>query len=353
MVYVLAKWWWRFKSEKSGLWRRIVWAIHQKARTWNDVPVKNAMSGPWRNIYNISQPLLEANIDLKGAITSVVGNGQNTYFWLDTWTELGPFYLLFPDLFKMEVHKDCLVAERWTTSSAGPAFNWAWVVTDLGQVAEDQLQQMLVVLNNRSRSMAPDSWIWQHEANGSFSVASIKRVLGSVGRTRTDKVFEWNSWVPKKIGIVAWRAEMERLPTKCALARRNVAVPDRWCVLCGEYEETCDHLFVSCHYSQSIWQNLASWCRLQPIIAFGMNDLLTLHASSLGPRKRKTIQAIVLVAFWSIWKVRNEVVFRQAVPNFTRTLDEIKSMAYLWIKNRSKAVSLTWEDWSRFNLTSM
>ncbi|KAJ0471319.1 putative RNA-directed DNA polymerase [Helianthus annuus] len=350
---MLAKWWWRFKTEKSGLWRRVIWAIHHKSRAWNDIPTKNSVGGPWKSICGINSTLLEANVDLKGAISAVVGNGQNTQFWLDYWVEPGPLYLQFPDLFKEELHKDCLVADRWIVEGSGPVPNWAWTNTTLSQVAAAQLSQLLVILNSITLSTVPDGWRWKLESNGSFSVASIKRVLSSAGRIRPDHVFEWNSWVPKKAGIVAWRANMERLPTRCALARRSVPVQNRMCVLCGDYEETCDHLFVSCHFSQMVWQNIAIWCRLQPVIAFGINDLLSLHTSISGPKRRKVIHAVVLVAFWCLWKTRNDVVFRNGIPNFTRTLDEIKSMAFLWIKNRSKVSSLSWEDWSRFNLVGM
>ncbi|KAJ0480923.1 putative reverse transcriptase zinc-binding domain-containing protein [Helianthus annuus] len=199
-------------------------------------------------------------------------------------------------------------------------------------------------------STASDKWKWRFEVDGVFSVASIKNILCSAGRVRPENVFEWNNWVPKKVCIVAWRVEMERLPTKSALARRNVPIPNQSCVFCGVYVESCDHVFVSCHFAQMVWQNLAGWLRMQPIIAFGIQDLLTLHGSSSGSRRKKAILAIILVAFWCIWKTRNEIVFRQVVPNFARTLDEIKSMAFLWIKNRSKANSSTWEEWSRFNL---
>ncbi|XP_022024071.1 uncharacterized protein LOC110924362 [Helianthus annuus] len=144
---------------------------------------------------------------------------------------------------------------------------------------------------------------------------------------------------------------MERLPTKCALARRNVPVQNQLCVLCGDYEETSEHVFVSCQFAQTIWQNLAGWCMIPPVIAFGIGDLLTLHESSSGSRKiRKVIHALVLVTFWSIWKARNEVVFRQVKANTTRSLDEIKSVTYLWVKSRAKVAALSWEDWSRFSL---
>ncbi|XP_022041395.1 uncharacterized protein LOC110943975 [Helianthus annuus] len=202
-------------------------------------------------------------------------------------------------------------------------------------------------------SLSSDIWKWRYEADGVFTVGSIKYILSSVGRSSPENVFEWNSWVPKKVCIVAWRAEMERLPTKSALARRNVPVPDQLCVLCGDYVESCDHVFVSCHFAQTVWQNLAAWLKMQPVIAFGIKDLLTLHASISGSRKRKVVHAIALVAFWCVWKLRNDIVFRQAAPNITRTLDEIKSMAFLWIKSRAKLNTLTWEDWSRFNLGVM
>ncbi|XP_022030992.1 uncharacterized protein LOC110931930 [Helianthus annuus] len=121
------------------------------------------------------------------------------------------------------------------------------------------------------------------------------------------------------------------------------------CVLCGEYVETCDHIFVSCHHAQTAWLNIATWCNLPPTIAFGISGLLTLHEVSSGSwKKKKAIYAIVLVTIWSIWKMRNDVVFRQSVPNAMKMLDGIKSLAYLWVKNHSKELWLTWEDWSRF-----
>ncbi|KAF5790976.1 putative RNA-directed DNA polymerase [Helianthus annuus] len=350
---MLAKWWWRFKTEKEGLWRRVIWAIHHNTRSWNDISVKVSVAGPWKQIYSIRQPLLLANIDLSRAFSAVVGNGRNTFFWLDSWLVSDPLYLLFSELFKVEMFKTCLVADRWVTSSSGHEFNWAWASPELGTVAANQLHQLMSMINGRMVSMGPDLWKWNPEGNGCFSVASIKKSLSSVGRVISDRVFEWNNWVPKKVGIVAWRAEMERLPTRSALARRNVPVPNQLCVLCGEYEETCDHIFVSCHFAQSVWQNIAVWCKIPPIIAFGINDLLSLHVSIPGSKRRKAVHAIVMVAIWSIWKIRNDVVFRQVSPIFTKALDEIKSMAYLWIKNRSKVVTLSWEDWSRFNLGVM
>ncbi|KAJ0925693.1 putative reverse transcriptase zinc-binding domain-containing protein [Helianthus annuus] len=67
-------------------------------------------------------------------------------------------------------------------------------------------------------------------------------------------VVQWNHWVARKVGIVAWGAEGERLPTMAALARRGIPVTSLACVLCGEIDETCEHLFMSCQFAQTVWQ---------------------------------------------------------------------------------------------------
>ncbi|KAJ0899134.1 putative reverse transcriptase zinc-binding domain-containing protein [Helianthus annuus] len=155
----------------------------------------------------------------------------------------------------------------------------------------------------------------------------------------------------KKVAIVAWRAEMERLPTKCALIHRNITVQNNLCALYGDYAETCEHIFVSCQLSQSVWQNIADWLKIPPIFAFAITDLLDLHGVSANARKKKkALHAVILVTFWCLWKMRNEAVFKQASPNTTKIMDEIKTMAYLWVKNRSKMVELTWEKWCRFEI---
>ncbi|XP_021997739.1 uncharacterized protein LOC110894818 [Helianthus annuus] len=197
-----------------------------------------------------------------------------------------------------------------------------------------------------------DVWKWKYASDGFFNVAGIKKILSTANRVRPTKVFKWNNWIPKKVAIVAWRAEMERLPTKCALAMRNITVQNNLCVLCGDYAETCEHIFVACQFAQMIWQNIADWCKIPPIIAFDLYDLLSLHETCSGAssKKKKVLHAVILVTMWSLWKLRNETVFSQSNPNTTKILDEIKAMAFLWVKNRSKMVSLSWEDWYRFEI---
>ncbi|XP_022030513.1 uncharacterized protein LOC110931426 [Helianthus annuus] len=207
-IAMLAKWWWRFKTKKSGLWRRVIWAIHHNSRGWKDIPIKVSMARPWKSIASVRNILLAADIDLNTASNAV---------------------------------------------------------------------------------LADDKWLWKFDGSGSFNVASIKRILGAANRVRPARVFKWNNWVPEKVGIVAWRAEMERLPTKSALFARNIPVQNQMCAMCGNYFETSEHIFVSCHFAQLIWQNVVNWCSIPPIIAFDIKDLLTLHEISSGSSRKKKV----------------------------------------------------------------
>ncbi|KAD7117615.1 hypothetical protein E3N88_04883 [Mikania micrantha] len=35
-----------------------------------------------------------------------------------------------------------------------------------------------------------------------------------------------------------------------------------WCVLCGELNESAEHLFLSCRVAQLIWEEISKWCRI-------------------------------------------------------------------------------------------
>ncbi|XP_035844133.1 uncharacterized protein LOC118490545 [Helianthus annuus] len=185
---MLSKWWWRFKTDKDALWRRVIWAVHHNNRSWTPIPAKVSLAGPWKQIVGIREHLNQVGINLPDSIWCLVGIGS-------------------------------------------------------------------------------------------------------------------------KVGVVSWRAIPERLPTRAALAARNIDNGDTRCPLCGEYEDTSDHLFVSCHFTQSIWLVIAQWCRIPPMVAFSLKDVLDTHVTVYGSKKKKkVISAIIQVVIWSVWRMRNKLL---------------------------------------------
>ncbi|KAJ0908686.1 hypothetical protein HanRHA438_Chr07g0313201 [Helianthus annuus] len=61
-----------------------------------------------------------------------------------------------------------------------------------------------------------------------------------------------------------------------------------------------------------------------------------------------TLKGIVIVACWCLWKARNRVVFSSGQANVDDIFNEIRSLGFLWFKNRSKCKSISWSDWCKF-----
>lgn len=79
-------------------------------------------------------------------------------------------------------------------------------------------------------------------------------------------MFDWNKIVPKKVSIPMWRVEMEILPLLLSLARRHIQVPLVQCPICGDCEESAEHLFVSCRFAES--EEISKWCKIPDISFF-------------------------------------------------------------------------------------
>ncbi|KAJ0511624.1 putative RNA-directed DNA polymerase [Helianthus annuus] len=348
---LLAKWWWRFTTEKDNLWRRVIWSIHHNNRSWAPIPVKVSVAGPWKQIVGIRDYLSQVGINLSESIWSRVSGGSKTAFWLDFWIGDNPLYIGFPLLFALESDRSCRVSDRVSWGLDVLNVSWAWSRSILSDSEQQELSDLLLLLCDFNGGEGLDTWVWKHDNSEIFSVASIKNIAATESSQVPGYVFHWNKLVPKKVGIVSWRALSERLPTRVALAARNIQIADTRCLLCEEYDETCDHLFVACQFTQSIWLIMAQWCRSQPTFAFSLKDILEAHKAVHGSKKKKLVfNAIAQVVIWSVWRMRNEVLFGQASPSVSKVVEEVKSLTFLWIKNRSGSSNWSWNDWRSFSV---
>ncbi|KAF5802616.1 hypothetical protein HanRHA438_Chr06g0270621 [Helianthus annuus] len=111
--------------------------------------------------------------------------------------------------------------------------------------------------------------------------------------------------------------------------------------------------FVTCCFVQMVSQLVSQWCKLQPIFAFRVRDLLDLHLYVGGSAKfKKAIHAICHTAFWCIWRCRNAAVFKHKRPSMQTVMGDIKGMSFLWVKARSKQRNMDWDLWNCFNILS-
>ncbi|MFS8029935.1 putative ribosomal protein L37ae [Helianthus anomalus] len=104
-------------------------------------------------------------------------------------------------------------------------------------------------------------------------------------------------------------------------------------------EETADPFF-----SNEVWQAVSA----AKIIAFSTKDILNLHTSLDGGKTyRWMTQSVLLMACWILWKLRNNIVFNRKKAKAAGVVQELKILGLLWIKNRSRKVSLDESKWNR------
>ncbi|MFS7901135.1 hypothetical protein Hanom_Chr00s171574g01828981 [Helianthus anomalus] len=143
-----------------------------------------------------------------------VGSGANVAFWIDFWIGSQPLFMSFPLLFELEKKKSCSVSERVSWESNRVTLSWFWSRSLLSVNEEAELLELTLLLSEFVVSDGPDRWVWALGNSESFSVADIKKAAAEFCRSIPAYVFVWNKYVPKKVGVVSWRAISDRLPTK-------------------------------------------------------------------------------------------------------------------------------------------
>ncbi|XP_076921709.1 uncharacterized protein LOC143583229 [Bidens hawaiensis] len=252
-VSLLTKRWWRFKNEKGKLWWNVIWSFHHSAKPLCYIPTKLSCAGPWRQIGKISPDLNSDGFVLNKLFRTNVKNGETNWFWLDMWVNDYPLCNRFPNLFSIEKSKWCVVADRLYMIDGVICRRWDWQRDPTSLPYFEEFRGLLSICKHVIIRPGKDKSIWCGDHSGEFSVRSLKGLLLEMSLSRPDNVFEWNNWLPKKVGFVAWRVVLNRLPTMEALAKRNILVSSLDCSICGKRMETVDHVFISCDFSQAVW----------------------------------------------------------------------------------------------------
>ncbi|KAJ0476786.1 putative reverse transcriptase zinc-binding domain-containing protein [Helianthus annuus] len=339
---LLCKWGWRYKKERDNLWVKVVDAIHFGGSGWAFLPVKKTFGGVWSNVVSvISKPLVD-NRTLRGFFRGMVGRGDSIFFWLDPWLRDVPLKEVFPNLFSLEVVKTCSIRDRLCG-------NWLWRHNPDLDDERSELDALMSAISSISLSDRPDDWSWLPNRPGIFSVNSVKKTLDSLVDCRNLFVLDWCKWVPLKCNVFVWRTEMNRIPTLDVLRSRGIGVGDGICPLCKSEVESVDHLFTSCIMATILWQKISRWCHISPIFAFSFKDLLVIHRDKyIDHRVKPVVHGIIISACWCLWLARNKAVFSGVEAKAESIFSEVRSLGFLWYKNRSRNWSISWSDWCKF-----
>ncbi|KAJ0555818.1 hypothetical protein HanIR_Chr07g0306511 [Helianthus annuus] len=121
--------------------------------------------------------------------------------------------------------------------------------------------------------------------------------------------------------------------------------------MCGDGNETAEHLFCSCAVASEVWFLISRWLKISPIFAFSLTEMLDIHEfSGLGSKAKDIFKGIIMVGWWCIWRARNETRFSNRHFSAISIAEDIKSLGFLWYSNRSKSKDVSWANWVSFSL---
>lgn len=250
------------------------------------------------------------------------GNGRSCRFWKDPWTSLGPLIKLIGSNGPRQtgIPSNAYVSSVWV--------NGGWV---LPPARSDQFEQLLLHLSTITLSSSEDKPHWRiNDINRKdFCSNLIYQELIDV-----KPVVNWWKIVWIKRGIpkhrtLTWMFILNRCPTRDRLLSFGLSV-DPMCLLCNQAPESRDHLFFACHYSYSVWSNLA--LRISRFSSsMDWNNLLEDLISYSGDMKTRYILLLAWqITIYEIWKERNNRLHRQT----HRSTDSIIRLIESIIKNR-------------------
>ncbi|XP_022003735.1 uncharacterized protein LOC110901200 [Helianthus annuus] len=165
---------WRLKTKRDNLWVHVVNVIHSGGSGWNSFPAKKAYGGVRCNIVFVLNKPVVGNIPLRNFFRGVVGNDESILFWLGPWLYDVPLKEKFPDLFRLEMVKNCSIRDRLDGEGL-----WLLRHDFESDPERSEWHTLDSVMGSVSRSNLTNRWKWMGSGSDVFSVAAVKRLIVS------------------------------------------------------------------------------------------------------------------------------------------------------------------------------
>ncbi|XP_038704727.1 uncharacterized protein LOC120000673 [Tripterygium wilfordii] len=257
---LLCKWLWRFLTEENALWKKVIQEKYHH-RDHGLIPFPISASSPlWRNVHKcMSDTESQMGRIVNAGLKFSLGNGRKIRFWLDKWVG------------------DVTLKEKYPRKA--------------------------------------DRVIWSYDSRGIFSVKSLYYKLQEDAFPTDGSVCYqdiWNGYCPPKVEFFVWTLLQKKINTRDKLTHLRIIQPaDNICPFCSTEPESVNHVFLQCVVPKSMWYQFVSWwgldwCPNGDISAFFQQWKGLVR----GGLQEKLWTILFFVIVWSIWRERNETIFR-------------------------------------------
>ncbi|GJZ64241.1 RNA-directed DNA polymerase, eukaryota [Tanacetum coccineum] len=245
------------------------------------------------------------------------------------------FLRIFPPLVcSRELDKEIVLANK-RASSVSASFR-----RDVRDGAErQQWDDLSSIMNSVVLSSSKDRWTCDLSGDGEFKVKVIRNFIDDLFLPSSDVATRWVKFIPIKVNVFSWRARRDRLPTRVNLSRRGVLLDSHLCPLCNAAMEDVQHVFFRCDVARVVLRKICRWWDLdwQEICSFSDWDAWFL-SFRLSSRLKSILEGVFYVAWWRIWRLRNQLVFDASPPNRSTIFDDIVELADILMETKPKVI---------------
>nr|GEZ89304.1 RNA-directed DNA polymerase, eukaryota [Tanacetum cinerariifolium] len=133
----------------------------------------------------------------------------------------------------------------------------------------------------------------------------VRTILDDIFLPSAANTTRWVKYIPIKINVFAWRARLDRLPTKSNLVHRGVVLDSSLCLLCGLVPEDIHHVLFRCDTAKLVFRKICRWIKL-------------------------IFEGVFYVAWWHLWVYRSQFIFAATPPRRSVIFDDIVSHSFTW-----------------------
>ena len=292
----------KFFNKADIPWVKLVWEKYYP----NGKLPGNSKKGSfwWRDILKLLDKF-------KGLASVIPSDGSSCLFWEDCWNGQ-PWRLRFPHLHSFAKKPAISLKEVLNSGSPQDLFD-----LPLSEEAFSQLQEIQGELNSYQVIEGNDVWTFIWGSSIYSTKKCYKHLIGSIGSPPVFK-WSWKSSCQHNHKVFFWLLLQDRLSTRNLLRRKGMFLPSYACVLCHELvEESVVHLFLECDFAKACWKRLG-------VVIDEVSSQNFIFEEIRQQLNVKFFMEIVIISCWSMWSIRNDLIFRQIPPSLFRCLSIFK-----------------------------
>jgi exonuclease III len=321
-----AKIWWRWLKNPTDLWAKL-WRKKYASNTAEHNLIR------W-NGDNLGSLIWTAAKQNRQLVTQhafwEIGNGETALFWQDSWQQ-------WPALNAEEWSNDICaqaigvgltkVADYWQNNHAEDTWRCWHLDRERINLAQQidlaPLQEELAKRKIPIRDGA-DILRWGYKPQGSYTTQEAyqlkTRTNGTIDMEIWGKIWNLKHW--PKITLFLWLVLNSSILTWDNLLKRGFIGPSI-CTLCGQAEETMNHLLNTCHYTAQVWDQVAITMRTSDRLRDSIIETLINWRDQpfSSPYLNRVWQLLPGFVLWQVWKERNNRIFRNKANQWSLCWD--------------------------------